>query len=234
MFLLRSFFVSLFLLSVQFSYTMDKGTLKHLGEIHCHNSDATYRDIVWNNKTGVSSVRYTDTKRDYLNGQRKTVFPQGMDNKYVSQLIALTIKDTPLFEHAQNTGDTVQYKQINVGKSSLPCVVVKNKVGNLVTAYPGLRYISLQELSEHGDTDSLYIATYRDKKTGNKINLNTTVQDIKKLSRSGAFLALRDNPSGFGKEYLVDISQFFTNHIFYGTEEKRGSILVETDWINPR
>jgi hypothetical protein len=200
----------------------------HIQETHfLKNKKAQYVDVVKNKDTQVISAVLARSN------MRKTFFPDDMvselqfDNK-INELIThgnLLYADLQL---SNVQGRRVEYR--TDGSHKVLYGIVKNKAQDVPTVYPILRYISQQELAGKKDTDRIYLATRVEaNKTTNVFGL---VKDIKDASRDGIYLGISQDVHN-QPTYLVDISQIFPQ-VFYNESVQRGSLTVQTDWINPR
>lgn len=218
------FFFLLFHVSTVFA--MGKNAENHITKTHWYDKNIRYKNLVKNKDTKVLSV-----KKNEYSDDRKTTYPKENDKKAV---IDATLECSKaghlLFSYDQTDGNKVEYKQLK-SKQSFVTVFVKDSADKIKTAYPALRYISAEELEK--DCNSIYLATVLNK-DNDPVNVNCSVEIIKKASRDGVFLASHYCHSTGKQKYLVDISKSFTKSLFYGKEEIRGSILVETDWINKK
>jgi len=229
-------FCSLFFLLfyVSFLSTMSQDAKNHIVNTHLHNNNIVYKDIIKNKDTGILSAVCVNRKEKLIH--RKTLFSQDCDpGKALNSLLSSSQRGDCLFVNEQKGNSSqkrVEYRQHPVDEKFV-VGVVKDSANNIKTAYPIFRYIFSQELEK--DNEFVYVGTKKNK-NGQLINLNYSAKDIKKASRDGVFLACRNSKKTGKPEYLVDISKSFTNSdsLFSGKKEERGSIVVETDWINKR
>ncbi|MBP6870127.1 hypothetical protein KBC04_04545 [Candidatus Babeliales bacterium] len=214
-----------FFLQFSFICGMSEYQKSHVATTHVYDKKAQYSDIIKNEKTGVLSCVKTDEQL------RKTLFPTTQDKNTISQtVLAYAQTGKLLFVNEQKNNafqKRVEYKQHPV-YADFVAGIVKNSENKITTAYPILRYISLQELADKNDNDLVYLGTVKNKE-GKDSKVECTVQAIKNAAHQGVFLAERTCKATGNKQKLVDISKYLTNSLFYGKEEKRGSILVEVD-----
>ena len=207
----------------------------HVYEAHCHDPKATYVDVIENTVNGVASIVYKKKNPKWLEGQRKTLFPKQMQDKNFDNAITYcSKKGNCLFRHDQinsTTGRFVEYRQ-DLYNKALVFAFVKEQSGKIKTAYPMLVYISLDDLNQKDPSDLIYIGTVKDQKSNKFCDCNLTVFDIERVSHDGVYLGHRYLDGRI--QYLVDISKALGTDFFYGKEEERGSIVVETTWITPR
>lgn len=199
----------------------------HIQETHCLNKKAEYFDIVKNKETQVISA--VPAKGD----KRKTFFPDEMvsEDQFNNKINRLITHGTLLYQDGQSSnqqGRRVEYR--TDGSHKVLYGIVKNKAQDVMTGYPILRHITQQELAGKQDDDSIYLATRVEaNKTTNVFGL---VKHIKDASRDGIYLGISQDVHN-QPTYLVDISQRFPS-IFHNQTVPRGSLTVQTDWINRR
>ncbi len=191
--------------------------LDHILATHLYNDKVKYQDVVKNDQNNVRSVVYPNNAYK-ITGQRKTIFPESMTAESLEKEL----------QYIYNTGTvlcktkTIQYIQHPI--SSLIVGMSKNKkdYSDLIsTAYPVLRYISLHEI-ESCDKN-IYIAHAKSKDSKELVKIERSAADIKALAPKGVYIG-----SSLTKEIVVtDIAADFTELLFSGKINERGSILVE-------
>ena len=213
---------------------------RHVRDAHLLDKDRfNYPEPVKNKNEEVFSA-YTADKKNNIVASRKTFFPPNMQERkdFEDRLCGIIYNRCSLFIHRQSKnllGRRVEYKQDS--SAQLTIAVVKNEQNVVTTVYPLLRYISAEELSTKEkevanqiSKNEIYIATQCTK--NKNIDSVATVEFIKNASRDGVFLGVSTDKNK-KKSYLVDISKAFSS-LFHGQIVDRGSITVETDWINKR
>lgn len=226
---LKKYIGLIFLLQGGCVYSMntdpvDAIDIKHItrpGQGHLYNMSLIKIGVITNKDNGVLSVLVDINKR-------KTIFPKGITRD--------NLEDN-LMEICQNgeflgNGLDINTKYIRLGK--LVVVIVKGareELENTIrTAYPILRYISLDEI-ENADNDlEVYIATvYKKNKKTNKSewkDINSVASDIKTIRDSSNIIAYRKENEG--REICIkDISLYYSAEIFGVERFSRGSILLE-------
>lgn len=199
----------------------------HIKETHCLNKKEKYGDVVKNKDTQVISAVSAKSNK------RKTFFPDEMvsENQFNNQINRLITHGTLLYQDQQSDnpeGRRVEYR--TDGSHKVLYGIVKNKAQDVPTGYPILRHITQQELAGKKDDDSIYLAT---RVEANKTtNLTASVKNIKDVSRNGIYLGVSQDVNN-PRTFLVDISQSFPS-IFHNQTVQRGSLTVQTDWINQR
>lgn len=205
----------------------------HVVVTHCFDQKQyNYADRIFNKNTQVISA-ITLNKKNQQVQERKTFFPKSMqDRSDFKAQIENIIKQKSIFvskQYGNELGRRVEFKQDLLGQRTY--AVVRDQHNSVSTMYPLLRGILANELDGKADQEEVYIATSVDK--NNKgTDTFASVKSIKDASRNGIFLGLSSDKNQ-QLSYLVDISQNFPE-LFEGQVVERGSITVETDWINKR
>lgn len=206
---------------------------EHITRTHFYNKYYNYIDKLVNENTNVFSAITRDKNNKVYD--RKTFFSKEMQDRpdFKSTLDHIINQQHSEFIHAQHGNSQnrrVEYKQDILGKYMIAVVV--NDSNSVSTAYPVLRFISAAELQGKKDTDQIYLVTKADA-TGHKfVKITASVKTIKDASRDGVYLGLKKDNNNM-MSYLVDISKNFPT-LFNEASVERGSITVQTDWINKR
>lgn len=206
---------TLLLILFQFScvYPMNLG---HIINCHVYNGDKKYTDIVKNSENGVISAVNMH--------HRKTIFPETMRKNSLEKDLLYT------WQRGEVLAETPTIKYIRRPYSNLVIGMAKNSSGNIVTAYPVLKYIPLSFMHGANKDLPIYIATVYDENNKKAKNVSSKVSEIQKIGPQGIFVGFRWTPSNEGIA-VMDISSYYTNEIFSGIENERGSILVEVECI---
>ncbi len=199
----------------------------HIQATHFLNKKEKYGDVVKNKDTQVISAVPAGSNK------RKTFLPDEMvsENQFNNQINRLITHGTLLYQDQQlgnQQGRRVEYR--TDGSHKVLYGIVKNKAQDVPTGYPILRHITQQELAGKQDTDLIYLATRVE--ANKKTDFFGSVKNIKDASRCGTYLGVSQdvhNPLTF----LVDISESFPS-VFHNQTVQRGSLTVQTDWINRR
>lgn len=185
--------------------------IQHIKDKHVYDRCKRYTDVIKNEQNDVLSVIVTTDQ--YKN--RKTLFPSVMTNDALRAML----KDVYINGKLCARSSTVKY--IKHPKSSIVIAMAKDADEKIVTAYPILRYISLQEIQVEDEQKELYIATVGSQK------ISSLVYDLKKMAMPGIFLGYRQL-SNDTAVLVTDISSSYTDELFFGVQNNRGSILIET------
>jgi hypothetical protein len=227
--MVKNLLISLMLLSVSFLHGMNN----HVVATHClDKTKYNYAGLVINKYTQVvSAITFNKNNKNSVE-DRKTFFTKSMQERSdFGNKLDNILKQTPIFINLQSKnplGRRVEFKQDLLGKVTYP--IVRDQQNSVSTMYPLLRCILATELDGKSDKE-VYIATSIDKKN-KQTDTFASIEFIKNVSRDGIFLGLSSDKKK-KLTYLVDISQNFPN-LFDGQIVERGSIVVETNWINKR
>lgn len=206
---------ALLMILLQFG-SVDAMNLGHIINCHVYNDNKKYTDIVKNSETGVISAISMDN--------RKTIFPENMTKESLEKELLYTWSNGEILAAT----DTLKY--IRHPYSKLVIGIAKNASDNIVTAYPVLKYIPLSAINDVDKDVSIYIATVHNKKNKTAKRVSSTVGEIKERRYSCTPLAVRWTSDDEGVA-VVDISAYYTDAIYSGIKNERGSILVEVECI---
>ena len=203
--------------------------LDHIIENHLYRRDANRINIIVNDSNGVMGEFIPNLKFPSYKPAYKTKFPMNMTEENLKENLM------EIYNNGELLGGRVwpNLKYIRCQLTNIVVGIAKDEFRNtIVTAYPIFKYISLGDIENVDNDSSIYIATVcnlnKVTRKPESIYVSSKVSDLKAIKVPTKHRDCMSYRQEVGYTvYIKDISSLYTDTIFEGVKNDKGSILLE-------